>query len=138
MVGGKTQGMMFMPKHYAAVLREGGFVAESGDLRDVFAAFDYEINSVLFDDDSTFDMEKSETRRQPDDLKCLPSCWRYRKSGEPLDKSARYLPDKWYSWLRYENPAYDSIERITKADGAGEFEPVDSVESQGYQVVERI
>ncbi|NVK41162.1 MAG: hypothetical protein HWE39_07945 [Oceanospirillaceae bacterium] len=106
-----------MPIDYAAILRENGFVAECDDLYDSLTGFGHEINDVLHDDGSPFDVEKSEIRRQPQDLNCLLYCSLVLKTGIQPDQGVRYLIDKWHSWLRYANPLYENIERTAKADG---------------------
>ncbi len=106
-----------MPIDYAAILREHGFSEVTDELCNTITAFDYEVNGVLFDDDSPFDMEKSDTRRHYTDLNCMLSCSLVLKPGRAADSAVGYLVGKWFSWLRYQNPEYENIERITKADG---------------------
>ncbi len=107
-----------MPIDYAAILREHGFVAESDSLHDSLTGFHYEIDDLLHNDDSPFDVDKSAIQRQPHNLDCLLSCSLTLKPGENVDSGVRFLMGKWQSWLCYQNPAYESIERLATAEGA--------------------
>ncbi|MBV0933597.1 hypothetical protein [Marinobacterium weihaiense] len=107
-----------MPINYAAILCEHGFVAESDVLHDSITGFDYEIGDLLYDDDSPFDANMSDIQRQPHNLDALLQCSLTLKPGESVDAGVRFLVDKWQSWLRYENPVYENIERQSCGDGA--------------------
>jgi hypothetical protein len=40
------------------------------------------------------------------------------KAGAQIDQGVSFLIDKWHSWLRYQNPVYENIERAINSDGA--------------------
>jgi len=102
---------------YATTLNDYGFTTNTDDLYDTITAYVYEINGVLFDEDSPFIADKSETLRQPNNLNSLVHCTLPLKAGGNISEALSYLIAKWYQWLRQSNPILENIESIPCDEG---------------------
>ena len=109
-------GLIKLPIDYASLLNEHGFSTDT-DFSDTVTAFDYEINGVLFDEDSPFELEQSETTRKHDILDNLVCSRLVLKSGENLSRAPEYLMSKWYQWLRQSDPVLENFEFLKMENG---------------------
>ena len=107
-----------MPLEYTEILNTHGFSSLTEDLHNTITAYIYEIDGVLFDEDSPFIADKSETLRQTDDLNNLICCTLQLKVGVGTHDGISYLISKWYSCLRQSTPTFENIERTPCDDGA--------------------
>ncbi len=101
-----------MSIEYAIILKDHGFTSITDDMHHTIAAYDHEINGVLFDDNSPFIAETSETLRQPSNFNCLISCTLPLKPGASMYEATGYLINMWYRWLRQKSPVLENIETM--------------------------
>lgn len=106
-----------MSSEYTTILKSYGFSSLTEDLRNTITAYTYEINGVLFDEDSPFSTNESETRSQPEDLNTLVYCTLRLKTDSNIHDAINYLISKWYRWLRQSNPIYENIETTPLDNG---------------------
>jgi hypothetical protein len=102
---------------YTTILKTHGFSSLTEDLHNTITAYTYEINGVLFDEDSPFDANESETRSQPEDLNTLVYCTLRLKTDSNIHDAINYLISKWYKLLRQSNPIFENIETTLLENG---------------------
>ena len=106
-----------MPIEYTPLLKKFGF-DEKHDFYDTVTGFDYDVMGVLFDEDSPFDLDSSESLRQPENLECLLRCSLKVKPHHSTDDAVTYFMHVWFQWLRQQSPLFENIERTPWGEGS--------------------
>ncbi|MBL4761574.1 MAG: hypothetical protein JKY93_02615 [Gammaproteobacteria bacterium] len=101
---------------HAHILQEHGF-NDPDAIKDTALAYVYEINGVMFDDDSPFDLSNSTISDNVDDSSIPIRCMLYLKENQNIDDACRYLMDKWYHYLYQSDAMFESIQKRVFAVG---------------------
>lgn len=105
-----------MQLDYLKILNDCG-LPEVPDPENTTLAFFHEIHNTLFDDDSPFDVKQSMVVELPSNLNYMIQCSLPLKSGIATEDGIRYLMNKWYECLAYQNPKFESVQRTSGCFG---------------------
>lgn len=86
--------------NFAAILAQYGFTAEQYDFESTIVGFDYDLQFALFDQDSVFDIEKSNIIRQWSNPSAYLRCELITRNNDTNNALAFFL-QRWVSELRY-------------------------------------
>lgn len=100
---------------FQAIMTSHGFTRDSYDFESTIAGFDYDIHFALFDDDSIFDVDRSQSYRQWDNPCALVRTELLTRDGN-LDNALKFFQKCWSSELRYQNPQREIIEICRSSD----------------------
>lgn len=86
--------------NFAAILAQYGFTSDKYDFESTIAGFDYDLQFALFDQDSVFDIEKSNIFRQWNNPSAYLRCELITQNSD-TNSALTFFLQRWVSELRY-------------------------------------
>lgn len=94
--------------NFQSLLSDHGFTPNSYDFESTIIGWSYDIEFALFDSESPFDFQKSQIIRCWDDHEAYIHTKLFPVNGD-ISSATRFLLDRWYSELRYDNPVLEVV-----------------------------
>jgi len=102
-------------KDFQIIMASHGFTDDTYDFDSTIAGFDYDIHFVLLDENSIFDVDRSQLFRQWNNPSELVRVELLTLDGN-LEKGLRFFHKKWLNELRYQNPVKEITDIFRSAD----------------------
>ncbi len=101
--------------HFQTIMTRYGFTPDRYDFESTIIGFDYDIHFILFDEDSIFDLDRSDTFRQWDNPCAFVRAELLTRDGN-LDNALAFFQERWSNGLGYVNPQREIIDICRSPD----------------------